>query len=124
MSRQMACQLTSLQVVEWSRRALDLARDKEGKYQTFGDLIDGEVADERRRIHMRTAIVVLDALVKEGLHSTDVQKVIRWREPDGSPGEIEIHYTRSGVEKRRARIHGSFDPFMVAERMKMLGEEA
>lgn len=120
MSRQMACQLTGYQILEWSGKVLDLARGKDGQYATFGELLDSEVADERERLRMKTAIVVLDAVVKEGLASTDVQKAIRWRNPDGTPGETEIHYTRSGIEKRRARIDGRFDPFMMAKRMKML----
>lgn len=104
MSKQMACQLTARQVAEWGKELLVLGEAHGGKYDNFGDLMDAEEPDAKRRARLGTALVVLDTLEKDRMSILDIQRVIRWRNEDGKPGGIEIHYNKSGKEKRVIKL--------------------
>ncbi len=104
MSKQMACQLTGAQIVEWGKVILELAKIHGDKYDNFGDLLDAEEPDAKKRGRLGTALVVLDTLEKDRMSVLDIQRVIRWRNEDGKPGGIEIHYNKSGKEKRAIKL--------------------
>lgn len=104
MSRQMACQLSGAQIIEWTQKLIDLSAGREEKYPTFGELLDAIAADPKDRLRMETAFGVLSELSKEGLSGHDVMKVIRWRNEKGEPGPMEIHFSKSGMEKRARQI--------------------
>ncbi len=104
MSKQMACQLTAAQVAEWGKELLVLVEAHDGKYDNFGDLMDAEVPDAKRRARLGTALVVLQSLETDNMNLTDIQRVIRWRDENGKPGAIEIHYNKSGKEKRSVKL--------------------
>jgi hypothetical protein len=104
MSRQMECQLSGPQIIEWGQKALDMTEGIEGKYETFGQWLDAEVPDKKIRARLGTALVVLSELSKEGLTANDVRQVIRWRNDNGDPGAIEIQYNKSGTAKRAVQL--------------------
>ena len=104
MSRQMACQMSGAQVMEWAQKFVTLAAGKEEKYPSCGALLDAEIPDAKDRVKMGTAFVVLHELSAENLTAHDVLQVIRWRNEKGDPGPIEIQYNRGGREKRSLKI--------------------
>lgn len=105
MSRQMACQLTASQLVEWAQKAIDLVAGKEERYATFGEFLDAEVKDPKARVRMGTALVALSTLAEQGMTPSDVLNIIRWRDVGGQPaGELEITFSRSGRRKRLAAV--------------------
>lgn len=104
MGKQMACQLSGPQLIEWAQKFIDLAAGKEKKYPDIGQFLEAEVADPKERIRMGTAIRVLSDLAKEGLTAHDVRNVIRWRDDKGGEEYVEIQYMKSGCEKRATRI--------------------
>lgn len=104
MGKQMACQLSGPQLIEWGQKFVDLAAGKEKTYSNIGELLEAEVEDPKERIRMGTAFCVLSDLAKEGLTARDVKNVIRWRDDNGGQGCVEIQFMKSGCEKRALRI--------------------
>lgn len=90
--------------MELADKILTLQQEKGTKYKTFGELLEGEVPDEKHRVRMGTVLVVLDQLSRTAMNAHDVANVIRWRNEKGEPGEVEIQFNKSGREKRRAQI--------------------
>jgi hypothetical protein len=104
MGKQMACQLSGPQLIEWAQKFIDLAAGKEKKYLNIGQLLEAEVADPKDRVRMGTSFVVLSELAKEGLTAHDVRNVIRWRDDKGGQGCVEIQFMKSGTDKRALRL--------------------
>lgn len=104
MSRQMACQLSGTQIIEWAQKLIDLSAGKEEKYPNLGHLLDEIASDPKDRLRMETSIGVLSQLAKDGLSGYDVLKVIRWRDDKGEPGRVEVQFSKSGMEKRAQHL--------------------
>ncbi len=103
-SKQMACQLNPSQMMGWAKKILQLAEEKGSKYDNFGELLDAEIADPKARVRLGTSLVVLHQLSQDNMSAHDILNVIRWRNDKGDAGEIEIHYSKIGKQKRAIKV--------------------
>ena len=92
MSRQMALQLTQLELLKRVGLVLNSRTDSTLKELTLAEWIELQTEDPKERQRLRAVWVSIDKCSKAGRDVFSISKVIAWRNEKGEPDEIQIEF--------------------------------